>query len=154
MYKKICMQKDKYPVIYPVLYLPCPLIWLFLTSFALPPFIIPCTRIFFNSGDILSRGILIGFPFPLPLPFDAAVSFDLGLPLGSLPPIIAFARSSLQDRLGIWCNSTSSSTCENIKVMSLEDGTQASLSRHTEGQEETAQTALLWGPWWKHAHAK
>ena len=34
--------------------------------------------------------------------------------------------------------------------MSLEDGTQASLSGHTEGQEETAQTALLRGPWWKH----
>ena len=50
---------------------------------------------------MLSRGILIGFPFPLPLPFDATVSLDLGLPLGSLPPIIAFARSSLQDRLGI-----------------------------------------------------
>ena len=35
--------------------------------------------------------------------------------------------------------------------MSLEDGTEASLSGHTKGQEETAQTALLRGAWWKHA---
>ena len=34
--------------------------------------------------------------------------------------------------------------------MSLEDGTQASLSGHTEGQEETAQTTHLRGQWWKH----
>ena len=31
--------------------------------------------------------------------------------------------------------------------MSLEDGTEASMSGHTKGQEEKAQTALLGGPW-------
>ena len=133
---------------YPVPYLHCPLAWLFLTTFALPPFTISCTRIFFNSGDILSRGILIGFPFPLPLPFDAAaaVLLDLGLALALAlalavspnPPTIAFARSSLQDHLGIWYDSMSSSTCKNIKVISLE------------GQEEETQTALLRRPWWQH----
>ena len=65
-------------------------------KFCPPPPLLPflLQDFFFNSGDMLSRGILIGFPFPLSLPFDAAVSLDLGLPLGSLlPPIIAFARS-------------------------------------------------------------
>ena len=141
MYKEICMQKIN------TLSLICPSLNLTLfNNFCPPPF-------YHFFGDILSRGILIGFPFPLPLPVDAAVSLDLGLALGSLlPPIIAFARSSIRDHLGIWCNSTSSSTCKNIKVMSLEDGMEASLSRYTEGQEETAQATLLLGPWWKHTH--
>ena len=97
---------------YPVPYLPCPLFTLSLNltlfnNFCPPPFYHFFYKNFFNSGDILSRGILIGFPFPLPLPFDAAaaVSLDLGLALtlavSPNPPIIDFARSSLQDRLGI-----------------------------------------------------
>ena len=34
--------------------------------------------------------------------------------------------------------------------MSLEDGTQASLSRYSKGQEEKPQATLLRGPWWKY----
>ena len=93
-------------------YLPCPLTLLILTIFALPPLTISWTKIFFNSGEILSKGIFIGFPLPLPLPFDvdaaaSAVSLDLGLALvlalavSPNPPTIAFARSSLRDLLGI-----------------------------------------------------
>ena len=33
--------------------------------------------------------------------------------------------------------------------MLLEDGTQASLSRYSKGQEEKPQAALLRGLWWK-----
>ena len=103
-------------------YLPCPLLLLILTIFALPPLTISCTNISFNSGEILSKGIFIGIPLPLPLPFDldaaAAVSLDLGLTLAlsPSPQTIAFARSSLRDLLGIWYDSTSCSTCKNRSI--------------------------------------
>ena len=126
-------------------YLPCPLTLLILTIFCPSPLTISGTNIFFNSGEILSKGIyLLVFPFPLPLPFDldaaaAAVSLDLGLTLAlsAILQPIAFARSSLWDLLGIWYDSRHVQPVKiDLLVMSLEDGMEASMSGHTKGQEE------------------
>ena len=113
-----------------------------LKTLAFPPFIIPLTKIAFNSGGTSLNGIVMGFPpFPAPVSLETAIpcppvalfgahcamSLEAAVSLGGFTfrtPTIDLARSSwrLRLRFGISCSSQSDFICNESSDIETMEG--------------------------------